>query len=141
MAENDLTSDRAAVQLDIPRRDRKFLKEVLTMAREGVREELCEHGERLREPRRLRREEAAYERLLRAVDEQRLIPDPELCGVLNELAQIVDESNEYARAVAEHKAMRGLHASLSRRESACPRRSGSCAATRYAGTGPASRSR
>ncbi len=139
MAEIDPMRDRMPVQLDIPRRDRKFLKEVLTMAREGVREELREHGGRLREPRRLRREVVAYERLLRAVEEQRVIPDPELCGVLDELAGIVDESNEYARVVAEHKAMRGLLSSLDRRESICPRRSGPCAAIRCAGTNPAQR--
>jgi hypothetical protein len=141
MAEIDLKSDRAPVQLDMSRRDRKFLKEVLTMARDGVREELCEHGERLREPRRLRREAAAYERLLGAVEERRVIPDPELCAVLDELAAIVDESNEYARVVAEHKAMRGMAASLDRRGGHCPGRGDPCAAMRCAGTGPTSRSR
>ena len=135
MAEIDLRSDRAPVQLDMSRRDRKFLKEVLTMARDGVREELQDHGERLREPRRLRREVAAYERLLRSVDEQRVFPDPELCGVLDELAGIVDESNEHARVVAEHKAMRGMVASLGRREEVCPRRGGSYAAMRCADRG------
>lgn len=139
MAEFDLTNDKAPVQLDVPRRDRMFLKEVLTMARDGVREELREHGERLREPRRLRREEAAYERLLRAVDEQRVFPDPELCGVLDELADIVDGSNEYVRVMAEHKAMRGLLAALNRRQETCPRRSGPCAATRSTSAGPTSR--
>ena len=127
------------VQLDVPRRDRRFLEEVLTMARDGVRDELREHGEQVREPRRLRREAAAYERLLGAVEDRRAIPDPELCAVLEELAEIVDEGNEYGRVVAEHKAMRGLLASLNRRESICPRRSSPCAAIRCAGTNPASR--
>jgi hypothetical protein len=139
MAERDPMADQMPVLLELPRRDRKFLEEVLTMARDGVRDELCEHGERLREPRRLRREAAAYERLLEAVEAQRVHPDPELRAVLDELAGIVDEGNEYARVVAEHRAMRGLLASLERREGTCPRRGGPCAAIRCAGTNPAAR--
>jgi hypothetical protein len=139
MGERDPMRDQMPVQLEVSGQDRKFLKEVLSMARDGVREELCEHGERLREPRRLRREASAYERLLEAVEEQRVLPDPELYAVLDELAGIVDEGNEYARVVAEHKAMRSLLAALNRRESPCPRRSGPCAAIRCAGTTPASR--
>lgn len=124
MAENDPTKDKTPVRLDLPGSDRKFLEEVLRMARDGVRDELREHGGRLREPRRMRREEKAYERLLSAVEEQRaFVPDPEVCIVLAELAEVVDASNEYARATAEHKAIRGLLASLDRRTSCNPRRS------------------
>jgi hypothetical protein len=124
MAENDPMKDKTPVRLDLPRSDRKFLEEVLRMARDGVRDELREHGARLREPRRLRREEAAYERLLAAIEEQRaFLPDPELCIVLTELAEVVDASNEFSRAAAEHKAIRGLLASLERRSACDSRRS------------------
>jgi hypothetical protein len=124
MAENDPTKDKTPVRLDLPRSDRKFLEELLRMARDGVRGELREHGSRLREPRRMRREEEAYERLLSAIEEQRVfVPDPEVCIVLAGLAEVVDASNEYARVTAEHKAIRGLLASLDRRTACDSRRS------------------
>ena len=139
MAESDPMKDQMPVHLDVARRDRKFLTEILTMARDGIREELSEHGAALREPRRLRREEAVYERLLSAIEEQRVVADPELCVVLSELAKLVDESNEYARVVAEHRAMRGLLASLERRGACGSRRNGPRAAIRCAGSCPSSR--
>jgi hypothetical protein len=139
MAENDPMKDQVPVRLDLARRDRKFLEETLTMARDGVREELAEHSEGLREPRRLRREKAAYERLLSGIEGRQVVADPELCAILAELAKIVDESNEYSRVVAEHMAMRGLLASLGRRGTCTSRRSGSRAAIRCAGSCPASR--
>ncbi len=139
MAENDPMKDQMPVRLDVPRRDRKFLKEILTMARDGIREELSEHGEGLREPRRLRREQAAYERLLSAIEEQQVVADPELCAVLAELAKIVDEGNEYSRVIAEHRAMRGLLASLERRGVCGSRRSGLRAAIRCEGSCPTPR--
>ena len=56
----------------------------------------------------MRREEAAYERLLAALDELVIVPDDEVRGVVTTLAQIIDASNEYERVVAEHEALHGL---------------------------------
>jgi hypothetical protein len=138
MAESDPMKDEVPVRIVVARRDRKFLEEILTMARDGIREELGEGEGELREPRRLRREEAAYARLLTAIEEQQVVADPELCVVLAELAKVVDESNEYSRVVAEHRAMRGLLASLERRGACGSRRSGPRAAIRCAGSRPTS---
>ena len=44
MAESDPMKDQMPVHLDVARRDRKFLTEILTMARDGIREELSAGG-------------------------------------------------------------------------------------------------
>jgi hypothetical protein len=112
MAGNDPTKGRKTVGIEVSVRDRKFLREIFTMARDGVREELAEQPDRLRRPTRLRREEAAYERLLAGLRDGRLEVDRDVRAVLAELAEIVDASNEYSRVVTEHEALHGLIASL-----------------------------
>ena len=139
MAENDPTKCRGPIHLAVPRRDRKFLKEVLAMARDGVRDDLSEHGDRLRRPACQRRELAAYERLLAAIEGEPLVPDPDLRSVLSGLARIVDDGNEYARVAAEHRAVHGLLASLDQAKSPDSRRSAPCAAIRCRGDSPSSR--
>lgn len=74
----------------------------------GVRQELAEYPEQLKEPARLRREDAAYGRLLAALDELVIVPDPDVRVVVGDLAQIIDSGNEYGRVVAEHEALHGL---------------------------------
>lgn len=136
MAENDPTRESAPVSLDLEHRDREFLQEVLTMARDGVRDELSEHGQQVHSPERLRREQAALERLLTGVEQSRILPDPDAIAVLHELADIIDSSNDYRRVVAEHGALHGLIATLERRRGSCSRSEVPCAATRCRGDDP-----
>jgi len=112
MTDSDLTRHEREVRLDVSRRDREFLEKVLTMARDGVREELSAHASELLEPEELRFEEAAYGRLLAALRGDPVVPDAETNGVLAVLAEMVDESNEYGRVVAEHGALRGMLGAL-----------------------------
>ncbi len=73
------------------------------MARDGVRDELAQYLDRLREPSRLRREEAVYGRLLAALEERVIVPDRDARTVLGDLAKIIDADNEYRRVVTEHE--------------------------------------
>jgi hypothetical protein len=88
------------------------------MVRDGIREELTKHRERLREPERLCREERAYGRLLAALGGEPLIPDPEMAAILGELAASIDAANEYGRVVAEHDALHALLAQVGRPDGA-----------------------
>ena len=138
MADSDVTKAAVPVALKIGCRDRKFLKEMFEMARDGASEELRTHGRQVSSPVRLRRELAAYELLLEGLDRRQLDPHPGLIAVLGELAEVVDESNDYRRVVAEHDALHGLIASLIRPRDTCSRRSAPCAAIRCRGDDPAS---
>jgi len=138
MADSDVKKTAVPVALKIGRRDRRFLKELFEMARDGVSEELRTHERRVSNPVRLRRELAAYDRLLQGLDRRQLDPHPDLIAVLGELAEVVDESNDYRRVVAEHDALHGLIASLTRPRDTCSRRSAPCAAIRCRDDGPAS---
>ena len=139
MADGDVTKAAVPVALEIGRRDRKFLKELFEMARDGVSEELRTHGRRVSSPVRLRRELAAYERILEGLDRLQLDSHPDLVTVLGELAEVVDESNDYRRVVAEHDALHGLIASLTQPRDICSRRSAPCAAIRCRGDSPTPR--
>lgn len=108
MATHNPTGRGAAVALKIPADQVRFLRSVFAMARDGIRDELTEHQDALREPARLRREEAAYGRLLTALDELVIVPDDDIRVVVGELAQTIDKSNEYERVVCEHDALAGL---------------------------------
>jgi len=78
------------------------------MARDGIRDELAEYPDELREPVRLHREEAAYEKLLSALDSSSIVPDADVRQVLTDLAETIDRTNEYERVVAEHAALLGV---------------------------------
>lgn len=108
MANQNPTDDGPAVALTISADQARILRPLLEMVRDGVRDELANYPDRLREPQRLRREEDVYGRLLAALDGSSVIPDPELVAVLAELATVIDASNEYCRVVAEHDALHGL---------------------------------
>jgi hypothetical protein len=82
------------------------------MAREGIRSELTEYPDQLREPARLRREEAVYDALLTALESGSLLVSDDTRRVLSELAQMIDRENEYERVVAEHAALLGLREQL-----------------------------
>jgi hypothetical protein len=107
MADENPTGRGPAVALYIPA-DQIGLRGLFKSARAGVRQELKEYPDQLKEPARLRREDAAYGRLLAALDELVIVPDDDLCAVLGDLVQIIDSGNEYSRVIAEHEALRGL---------------------------------
>lgn len=108
MANENPTGDGEPVALTIPPADRKFLRRVFEMARDGVRDELAHYPDQLREPGRLCREEAVYGRLLTALDDRAIFPDRDMRTVLRDLTKIIDADNEYGRIVAEHDALHGL---------------------------------
>jgi len=102
-----------AVALKIPADHVRFLRSVFTSARAGVQDELEAFPDQL-DPKRLEREEAAYGRLLTALDELVIVPDRDVRDVLADLAGIIDTGNEYSRVVSEHEALHGLLAQLRR---------------------------
>ena len=108
MADENPTGRGSAVALNIPADQVGFLRGLFKSARAGVRQELNEHLDQLKEPARLRREDAAYGRLLAALDELVIVPDDDLRAVLGDLAKIIDSGNEYRRVIAEHEALHGL---------------------------------
>ena len=90
MADRNPTGAGDAVALAIPAEHRKFLRDLFEIARNGIREELAQYPKQLKEPSRLRREEAAYEKLLAALDSGSIVPDRDVCDVLRDLAEIYD---------------------------------------------------
>jgi hypothetical protein len=112
MADENPTGRGAAVALDIPVDQARFLSSTFRSARAALHDELREYPEQLKDPARLRREEAAYGRLLVALDKRFIVPDADVRFVLSDLAQVIDDDNEYSRVVAEHEALHGLLAKL-----------------------------
>jgi hypothetical protein len=108
MADQNPTGRGSAVALNLPADQVRFLRGLFKSARAGIRQELKEYPKQLKEPARLRREEAAYGRLLAALDELVIVPDADVRDVLGDLVGIIDRSNEYRRVVAEHEALHGL---------------------------------
>lgn len=108
MADQNPTGAGDAVALAIPAKHHKFLRSVFQMARDSIRGELKDYPDKLREPARLRREEVVYGRLLTALDELMIVPDGDVRIVVRDLAQIIDQDNEYERVIAEHEALHGL---------------------------------
>lgn len=108
MADENPTGHGAAVALQIPADQVRFLRGLFRSARAGIRQELREYPKQLKEPARLHREDIAYGRLLTALDELVIIPGADVRDVLGDLAHIIDRSNEYKRVVAEHEALHGL---------------------------------
>ncbi len=107
MAEQNPTGSGAAVALELPANHFGFLRSTFEKARAGVKDELEEFPDRL-DPKRLEREEAAYGRLLAAMDELVIVPDDDVRAVVGDLSQVIDSGNEYSRVVAEHEALHGL---------------------------------
>lgn len=108
MATTDPTGSGPAVALTIPPDDATFLRGVFEMACGGIRDELADHAEEVRDPARLRREEGAYDALLAALGGDSIVASVDVCRVLGELAQMIDRENEYRRVIAEHAALLGL---------------------------------
>jgi hypothetical protein len=112
MADQNPTGRGSAVALKIPVDQIRFLRSVFQMARAGIQDELAKYPDQLREPTRLRREEAVYGRLLAALDELVIVPDGDVRAVLGDLTKIIDAENEYGRVVSEHEALHGLLAQI-----------------------------
>lgn len=108
MADENPTGVGDAVALTIPAEHRKFLRETFEMARKGIRDELRDHPDDLKDPDRLHREGAAYARLLAALDKLVIVSDVDVCDVVGDLAVVIDHGNEYPRVVVEHEALHGL---------------------------------
>lgn len=108
MANENPTGGEQSIALEIPSSDRRFLRGVFTMARDGIRDELSEYPDDLHEPAQLHREEAAYEKLLAALRSLSMVPDAAVRQVLTDLAETIDRTNEYERVVAEHAALLGI---------------------------------
>ncbi len=108
MAKENPTGTGSAVALSIPADQVRFLRSTFKQARAGVREELREHPGSPSRARIQRREDAAYGRLLAALDELVIVPDADVRAVVADLAKIIDTSNEYERVIAEHEALHGL---------------------------------
>jgi hypothetical protein len=117
MADENPTGRGKAVALNLPVDHVRFLRGIFTSAGAGARDELREYPDDLKDPDHLRREVAAYGRLLMALDELVIVPDADVRVVVGDLAEIIDGSNEYSRVVAEHEALYGLHAQLGGGES------------------------
>ena len=111
MADQNPTGRGDAVALKIPADHLAFLRRTFESARAGVREELRDFPKRLN-TQRLQREEAAYTRLLEALEQRATVPDRDALDILSDLAGIIDQTNEYRRVVSEHDALHGLLAQL-----------------------------
>jgi hypothetical protein len=108
MADENPTGRGSAVALSISADQARFLRSTFRSAQVGIRNELREYPKQLKDPARLRREEAAYGRLLAALDGLVIVPDDDMRAVVGDLAQIVDSGNEYSRVETEHEALHGL---------------------------------
>jgi hypothetical protein len=116
MANTNPTGRGAAVALSIPADQVRFLRSTFEQARAGVCEELREHPGSPSRARTLGREEAAYGRLLTALEECVIVPDDDVRVVVGDLAKMIDGSNEYERVVSEHEALHDLLGQIGGRE-------------------------
>jgi hypothetical protein len=112
MANENPTGAGDAVALTITAEDSKFLRRLFEMARDGIRDELADYPDDLSEPTHLHREKAAYEALLIALREGKIVPDRYMREIVSDLADLNDRENEYTRVVAEHDALLGLRDQL-----------------------------
>lgn len=101
-----------SVGLSIPAFHADFLRETFEGGRAGACAELREYPDQVSDPQLLRREAAAYSKLLTALEERVIVPDGAVREVVTDLARAIDRENEYARVVAEHEALHGLLAQL-----------------------------
>ena len=89
MADSNPTGGGDAVVLTISSKDLRFLRFIFEVAQGGIREELAENPHQLKDPSRLDRELAAYEKLLEALDSGSLVPDRDVIDVLRDLAEAI----------------------------------------------------
>jgi hypothetical protein len=108
MASKNPRGPGAAVALKITADQVRFLRSVFRMAQDGIKDELANYPKQLGDPIRLRREEAAYGRLLTALGELVIVPDNDVRSILRDLAQMIDAANEHERVTSEHEALHSL---------------------------------
>lgn len=108
MADENPTGHGDAVSLTITAADAEFLRRLFTTALEGIRDELDNHRDDLRDPTRVHREAGIYEALLAALEGKPIVPDHNTRQVLRDLMDMNDRENEHARAVVEHEAVHDL---------------------------------
>lgn len=108
MANENPMGHGSAVALNLPADHVRFLRGIFEQACEGIRDELRDYPKGLKDPEHLRREVAAYGRLLVALDELVIVPDTDVLSIVDDLAQVIDGGNEYGRVVTEHEALHGL---------------------------------
>lgn len=104
MASENPKGDGETVALQISPRNIQILRPILEMVREGARDDFSTSPVAGR-PEIARADEHAYRVLLAALDQGTVVPAPHICRALGELAESVDEANEYERVVAEHDAL------------------------------------
>jgi hypothetical protein len=107
MANQNPTGDGAAVALEISPRNVAILRPILEMVRDGAYADFSTASLAAR-PEVARADEHAYRVLLAALDRGAIVPAAHICRALGELAESVDEANEYERASAEHDALADL---------------------------------
>ncbi len=108
MANQNPTGDGAAVALEISPRKVAILRPILEMVRDGAHDDFSTAPVAAR-AEAARADEHAYRVLLAALDRGTIVPAPHICRALCELAESVDEANEYERVAAEHDALSDLH--------------------------------
>lgn len=107
MASQNPTGDGAALALEISPRKVAILRPILEMVRDGAQDDFSTAPVAAR-AKAARADEHAYRVLLEALDHGTILPAPHICRALGELAESIDEANEYERVVAEHDALADL---------------------------------
>jgi hypothetical protein len=116
MADENPTDGGRMAPLDLRPQHIAILRRTLSDCLEGVRADL-RTPERMRDPVSAAREAGAYERLLCALDRGQVsVPDEAAREAVAIIAAQWDRENNYEAVVAEHDALHGLLASLSRDE-------------------------
>lgn len=108
MATNNPTGDGASVAITIPAEHRDFLRTTFAVARDGIDEDLARYPDQVRNHVAKRRESAAYDALLAALDSGSIVVSGDVRCVLCDMAMLIDAENEYERVVAEHAALLGV---------------------------------
>lgn len=112
MADQNPTSGRRAVPIDLPPDHIAILQSNLSDWLAGIREDL-EKPEQMSDPERARREADAFERLLAGLDRGKiLVPDEDARSAIESAARGHDRANNYIEIAAAHDAHHGLLAAL-----------------------------
>lgn len=99
------------IALTIPTEHVEMLRGWFTACIEGRREDAESEPGAEANANRLTEAEA-FEQLLAALNTYSIIPTPQVCDALANLARSVDRENAYATVVREHEAVHGLLAQI-----------------------------